>query len=432
MLHALSANTSLTSTTFRPQTARPQDSDNAMNVLPGAPATGVAGRIELLTDATELQPALMEAVNEAKTSIKVDFHLLKGAQGQELARQLARRARQGLRVQVLAWGQPTAAFTEAIKVARSQGLAVRQGRFEGPGVGTAVGRTLVADDRLAIVASLFSPTRTRHAKVGLLRITGEAACELGRQFNHDWAAAGGQPMSLPEMGLMARSATYETLSTIQVGGHGPQRRAAKALVLTALNRAQRAIEIMIDTLDDADVLAALVSAKGRGVNVKVLLSGHASLDTTGVLGFAKADGQTRAIATLGKVGVAVRRFHVGGIPQAVEVRFGLVDGETLLFGSMPWSMAGFASSGEVLVEARGGRELLAIRAGFHHDWANSLVAEAPSRLRRAAAEVVPALGELSRLMRRFSPAKPAQKLLNMQVGVVRYPGGKWKLIADVH
>ena len=126
MLNALQPN-ALSAIPFRPQTGRPQDSQGGVGMLPGAPSQALAGRIELLTDATELQPALMEAVHEAKTSIKADFHLLKGPQGQELARQLARRARQGLRVQILAWGPTTAGLLEAVKVARSQGLTVRLG-----------------------------------------------------------------------------------------------------------------------------------------------------------------------------------------------------------------------------------------------------------------------------------------------------------------
>lgn len=428
MYYTLQPNKAVTGVAFRPQPARSQDSDSAISVLPGAPTSGVMGRIELLTDVTELQPALMEAVHEAKTSIKADFHMLKGPQGQELARQLARRARQGLRVQILAWGAATPAMTEAIQVARSHGLTVRLGRAASVGA-NAVGRFMVVDDRLAVITSLHAPSRTRHARRGLLRLTGEAACELGRQFNHDWAEAGGQPMPLPEQGLVSRAATYETLSTVQVGGYGAERRGAKALVMAALNRAQRSIEIMIDTLDDAEVLAALIGAKQRGVKVKVLMSGHASLDR-GPLSIARGDGQTRAIGALTRAGVSVRRYHVAGTPQSVELRFGLVDGETLLFGSMPWTRAGFASGGEVLVEARGGRELLAIRSGFLHDWQNGQGVEPPSGLSRLAAEVAPAMTELSRVIRRFSPAPRVNALLGLQVGVVKYPGGKWHLVTE--
>ncbi|MNS77316.1 cardiolipin synthetase [compost metagenome] len=427
MLHAIHAN-SKAAAAFRPQTARPQDSEGALSVLPGAPATGLVGRIELVTDSNELQPALMEAVHEAKTSIKVDFHMLKGAQGQELARQLARRARQGLRVQVLAFGAATPALTEAIKVARSQGLAVRLGGEAA--AANPVGRFMVVDDRLALITSLHAPARTRHARRGMLRLSGEAAGELGRQFNHDWAAAGGQPLPMLDVAALARAATYETLSTVQVGGHGPHRRAAKALVMTALLRAQRSIEVMIDVIDDAEVLDALTAAQARGVAVKVLLSGHMALERHGFMSLGRPDGQARAIAALTRAGVAVRRFHVNGQPQSVELRYALVDGETLLFGSMPWTRAGFGSAGEVMVEARGGRELLAIRAGFRHDWDNGHAVAAPSGLARVAAETAPAIAELSRVIGQFNPTPRVRSLMALEVGVMKVPGGKWKLVAD--
>ncbi|MNT76239.1 hypothetical protein D3C72_2152200 [compost metagenome] len=107
-----------------------------------------------------------------------------------------------------------------------------------------------------------------------------------------------------------------------------------------------------------------------------------------------------------------------------------MDGETLLFGSMPWTKAGFAAGGEVLLEARGGRELIAIRHAFVHDWENGHGVEPPSGLKRLAAEVAPAMSELNRVVRAFSPASPINALMGMQVGVMKVPGGKWKLVAE--
>lgn len=417
MLQSVSNTTSPYATlAARMQDAR--DSQGGINVLPGAPLQALVGRIELLPDATELQAAVMETINEARTSIKADFHILKGTAGQEVARQLARRARQGLRVQLLAWGAPTNAFMEAVRAARALGLNVRVGRAQGMHSRNPVAKFLVADDRVALVGN---PGHGGRAVRGLLRVTGEPACEVARQFNHDWAEAGGTPLPLAFAGGISRSAQNALLSNVQVGGHGPRRPEARGLVVAALQRAANTIEVLGDQLDDDAVLAALVAAHQRGVKVKVLLGAE---DAT-------PDGQAAAVARLQRAGVPVRRAQQGGTSVAVDLRFGVVDGESLLFGSQPWTRAGFNGGGDVLVEARGGREVALVRATFLHLWADAEEAAPPSRVRRLRARVAPVVAKLSQVARKYSPAAAVRNVLDLHVAVVRYPGGRWKVFTDV-
>lgn len=425
----INPNMTLMPTTQKAQTARSQDSSGAISVLPDMPATGVIGRIELIADTTELQPALMEAINEAKTSIKADFHLLKGREGQELARQLARRARHGVRVQILAWGTPTQAMVDAIKAARSHGLAVRFGATDGAGT-EASGKFLLVDDRLALVGPLRYPSRSRHSRRGLLRLTGEASAELGRQFNHDWAKAGGQPLPLPETGLLMRTGTHELLSLVQIGGVGPHRKAPKGLVMGAISAARTSIEVAMDAMDDPDVLLALVAARKRGVKVEVLMSGLSASEGTGLARLFGGDGQSAAIARLIAAGIPVRRYQSAGTAQAHELRYAMVDSHVLLFGTMAWTRTGLAAPGELLVEARGGRELGLIQATFRHDWDHAAPASAPAVSRRLIAEVSPLMAELSRVVGKYSPVQAASDLMNTYVGVVKV-GKKVKLVADV-
>lgn len=409
MLPAITPQTPIKVLSHRPQAAGLRDSEGSFSVLADAPQSAVPGRLAVILDATELQPALMEAVNEARNSIKADFHLLRGREGQELARQLARRVRQGIRVQILAWGRPTAAFAEAVKVARSQGLAVRIG--QGPAIAEGTGSFLLVDDRLALVGAARA-SESAHARRGLLRLAGEAATELGRQFNHDWAASGGTPLPLPEMGRRSRFATHELASMVQIGGAGAQRKAAKALLLAAFGKARVSLAVMAGVLEDAEVIASLVAAKKRGVAVKVILGDSG-----------------RAVASLAAAGIPVRRYQAQGGPQTVSVHYAVADGETLLWGTAPWSRAGLASSGELLVAAHGGREVALLQASFTHDWQMAVPASAPRGLARLKAEAQPLIQELSRLVGQYSPVAPARSLMNTKVGVVRV-GKKIKWVAE--
>lgn len=411
MLNALQASQSPSAAAFRPQTARSQDSAGGVGVLPGAPAGALRGRIELLLDGSSLQAAVLEAIHEARTSIKADLHLLRGPEGQELAKALARRARQGLRVQILAWGPATQAFDDLIQAARGLGLVVRRGAASGH---NPVGKALVVDDRLALVGALGGP-RVSRGRRGLLRVAGEAAWELGRQFNHDWAQAGGHPLPLPELANLNLTSASAALV---VGGVGPARKAARGVVMQALRRARRSIEVMVDALDDPEAISALVEARRRGVAVRVLLAGDAA-DVGGRLA------RTGVIAAMATAGIPVRLHQAGGAGAALTVRAAVVDGAQLVIGSMPWTRAGFAGGGEVAIEARGDGAAALLHETFERDWEGAAPAPLPGAVRRAAAVVAPALAALNRLVRGRRWAMP-----EVRVGMVKM-AGKRKLVVDV-
>lgn len=410
MLNALQASPSAAAA-FRAQTARSQDSAGGIAILPGAPQGALRARIELLLEGSSLQAAVLEAIHEARTSVKLDLHLLRGPEGQELAKALARRVRQGLRVQVLAFGPQTQAFDDLIQAARGLGLTVRRGATPGH---NPVGKAVVVDDRLALIGALGGP-RAARGRRGMLRIAGEAAWDLGRQFNHDWAQAGGHPMPMPEMHALNLTAAG---AAVVVGGVGPARKAAKAVVLQALHRARRTIDVVVDALDDPEAIKALIDARRRGAKVRVLLAGDAA-DLGGRLA------RTGAIVALAAAGIPVRLFQAGGAGAALALRAAVVDGQQLVLGSMPWTRAGFAGGGEVAVEARGDGAAALLRETFERDWEGAAPAPLPSAVRRVAAAVAPALAALSRAVKGRRWAVP-----DLRVGVVKV-AGKRKLVVDV-
>lgn len=411
MLNALQA--SQAPTAYRPRAARSsQDSAGGIGILPGAPSAALRGKIELLLDGSSLQAALLEAIHEARTSVKADIQLLRGPEGHELAKALARRARQGLRIQIIAWGPATPAFDELIQAARGLGLLVRRGAgVAGP---NHTAKALVVDDRNAYVGTVGGPHAGRGRRV-LVRLTGEAAWELGRQFNHDWAATGGNPLPLPDMQALGLS----TGSTaFRIGGVGPARVAARAVVLQALKRARRSIELMADQVDDAEVLATLIDARRRGVSVKVLLGGDAA-DFGGALARV---GISHALAA---AGIPVRLYQSGGAGAPMAFRAAIVDGDTLLIASCPFSRAALVGGGEVALEVKGDRlQASLLRETFALDWEAAAAAPVPSIVRRVAAIIAPALAALTRVVK----AARRVSVPDLKVGVSK-AGGRWTVVA---
>jgi phosphatidylserine/phosphatidylglycerophosphate/cardiolipin synthase-like enzyme len=406
MLNALQASHSPNA--YRPSAARQsQDSAGGVGILPGMPGGALRGRIELMLDGSSHQAALLEAIHEARTSVKADLQLLRGPNGHELARALARRARDGLRVQILAWGPATPAFDELIQAARGLGLLVRRG--SAAAAANPVAKAVVIDDRQAYVGSVGAP-KTGRARRVLVRLVGEAAWELGRQFNHDWAATGGNPLPLPDMQALGLSAST---TAFRIGGVGPARVAARAVVLKALKRARRAIDLMADQVEDPEILATLIDARRHGVAIQVLLGGDAA-----------EFGQTTAIAALAAAGIPVRLHQSGGAGAAMAFRGAIVDGDAMIVASCPFTRAALAGGGEVALEVRGDKfQIGLLRETFALDWESAALAPLPGAVRRVVVLVTPLLTALSRVVKAARFSVP-----NLKVGVSK-AGGRWTVVS---
>lgn len=390
-----------------------------------APAGEIWGTFGCEFRADRLEAAFEQLLLEAKTSLKIDFRLLWGSPEADARRaRLLKLAGEGLRVQALAYGKPGGAAAEAIKHARQDGLAVRvfAGGEASPAPSAMASGWVIIDDRLAL-ALLEGPQATRRARVGAWRVTGQAACELGRIFNHRWAAAGGHPLPLPELaaptslGAMPSRSIATLAATERTTVKQP-----KAVILGALQQALSRAWIMLDGLDEPELVQALVAAARRGLSVRVLLPGHGAFD--------RASGQARALQALQKAGVAVRRFHQGGQPQAVGVRYALVDLDQIVMTGAGWTRAGLAAPDAWAVHAKGGRMVALVESGFRSDWESGVEASPPSAGERLKGEIAPAFEQFARALQKLSPAAPLQAAWRAEVGVVRIPNAGYKFVAS--
>lgn len=300
-----------------------------------------------------------------------------------------------------------------MREARQAGLNVRMA--PGGAAGRPAGKLIVIDDRLALVGALRRDRDDRHARRGLWRVSGMAAWEIGRQFNHDWAATGGQPLPLPEpVGFGA----HALLSSVEVGGAGAARKRAKAIVLASLQGARSTVAVAIDAIDDAEVVSALQAARARGVKVRVLLGDGAGSSWS----------QARSLAALRRSGVALRRYHAQGAPQAIELCYAVVDGATLLFGSAAWTRESLAAGGEWQLSAQGGPTIALAAATFNQDWGKALPFDPPGAAATALKAAPALIAKLSRLAKRYSPAAAMAAIAELQVGLVKIPGKRMELI----
>jgi len=203
-------------------------------------------------------------------------------------------------------------------------------------------KLLVADDEGAVGGMNWGRHSDRnHDYVLETRIAAEVA-RLTRIFEQDWALAGGHPSPLPiAAGTVAQTAPGSEI---------------RSMIEAALNGAMHVVLAEVYTLTDPALIAELVLAHDRGVEVRVVLDPNQAYNL-------------HAFAVLRAGGVEVRWYPV---PRGVllHAKIGLFDAE-LVLGSANWTLSGLGVNHELDIETRDRRAVHQYAARFEADWARS-------------------------------------------------------------
>jgi len=161
-------------------------------------------------------------------------------------------------------------------------------------------------------------------------------------FEQDWSLAGGRPSPLAAVvGAVAQTAPGAEI---------------RLMLERALRAAGQRVLAEVYTLTDPEVIAELVDAHRRGVDVRVLLDPNQAYNLHGY-------------EVLRAGGVEVRWYPV---PRGVllHAKIGLFDGE-LVLGSANWTLSGLDVNHELDIETTDVGAVAAYAARFAADWDRS-------------------------------------------------------------
>jgi phosphatidylserine/phosphatidylglycerophosphate/cardiolipin synthase-like enzyme len=165
---------------------------------------------------------------------------------------------------------------------------------------------------------------------------------LGGIFDQDWALAGGHPSPLQA----AAGAVAQTAPGAEI----------RKMLEGAIHHAGHRILAEVYTLTDPEVIAGLVAAHRRGVDVRVLLDPNQVYNL-------------HAFAVLRAGGVEARWYPV---PKGVllHAKIGLFDAK-LVLGSANWTLSGLGVNHELDIETTDSYAVVAYQSRFESDWARS-------------------------------------------------------------
>lgn len=338
------------------------------------------GDAQLLVDTTDTVGALQAMVRKARHSILVDYFLLAGPQGEALAGELIRRHQEGLAVRVML--DPSLGRLPALKQAAQRvvtafnraGVPVRyypvaeMARRTGHSVVRDHNKAVVVDLAEAYVGSLnFGPESLTSHDVGVW-FTGNAAHALGLEILAAFEAGEFATAVLApawpshDLPVPRGDARIRFVPTGLSGGE------ARNTVIEALNGAVQRVDVLLFKLADPEVETALIAARRRGVEVRVLLDPGRFDQVAGGPWVPPSVFNLEAARRLAAGGVAVKWYTPRPGELALHAKAALVDRTTLLVGSTNWTRDGFDTNHEAMLAIAHGAAPRSFQAIFEADW----------------------------------------------------------------
>ena len=326
----------------------------------GIPAASGGNEFRLCGTGEQAYAALTELIDVAHASIRITLFILHPDEvGTEIIERLARRAREGVKVQLLLDGlgsfstsaRALSPLTEAGgRVAFFEPLL----RLRMPRYGNLRNhrKVVVVDERIALAGGLNvareylgpQPDPARWRDLAFV-IEGPAVAPLAELVRSDWAFATGE-WTPRDPGPAREARVAEPGARIQIVPSGPDvpDDPLRAAILTALFSARaRAWVVTPYFVPDDALVGALAVAARRGVDVRLLLperSNHRLADLS----------RGQYLRDLARAGARVQLYT----PTMVHAKALVVDETLAMIGSANFDMRSLYFDYEVMVLAHGG------------------------------------------------------------------------------
>lgn len=249
--------------------------------------TGIPGnRVKLLVDAVQGYPAMLAAIDAARTNIAFESYIYRAdATGQRFLDALVRAQERGVQVRVLvdavgSAGTDAGFFAPLVRAGGQ--MAVFQPHVLGiPTWRRDHRKVLVVDERQAFIGGLniaqeYAPEdwgggswHDVHAEVG-----GPAAFALGRLFARTWEKVGQRHWAPQRTPSMVGDTSVQILESKLI----VRRHSVRKAYLHAIRHAQHTVRLSnAYFIPDRGILRALRLAAERGVKVQILVAGQSDV-----------------------------------------------------------------------------------------------------------------------------------------------------------
>lgn len=353
--------------------------------------------VSLLVDGPQIFDEIDHAIRSARRSVQVHIFQLGGETGMRVVNALVERKAAGVEVQVIVdpnhggAGSVKQQFMQCLTALQQAGIPVRdydlRGMPKGPTWLSRLGlldhtKLVVIDGQAAIMGGMNFYDHAAPNHDYMVRIEGPAATRLGELLNQDWLHSGAD-----EGTIALEPAGTRGDVTVALAETSPRVRNIRGLLCERFLAARKKIWVEMLFLDDDRVVDALAKARGRGVDVEVLLDpikwgNHVpeldKLPFNGIPNWA-------AVNKLLLADVPVHWYESDRPQRNLHAKIAMVDDRWVMTGSANYTYRSLDRSREICMEAES--PALAAQFGgiFQQDLAGAKRIESLSRFQRTLA-----------------------------------------------
>jgi cardiolipin synthase len=219
-------------------------------------------------------------------------------------------------------------------------------------------KMLLVDGKKAIIGGMnwgeHSPANHDYD----VAIEGPAVEKMGWLFREDWIKSGGDSKQLPYIEKVGPKG--DSMVNLIVSSTDEKERTIGKTIQRAIENAKRSVHAELFVLTDHKTIDALIAAKNRGVDVKVILN---------PLKIKENAINEKAAAQLRAAGVDVKWFRCNEkTQQKLHAKMAVFDDDQVIVGSANWSYAGFNTNREADVEVLSKDTAASFDKIFNKDW----------------------------------------------------------------
>ncbi|MBI2251699.1 MAG: phosphatidylserine/phosphatidylglycerophosphate/cardiolipin synthase family protein [Armatimonadetes bacterium] len=328
----------------------------------------------------EIYPEIKEMLDKAKKNIEIDNFIISKW---DLAQKLAEAAHRGVKVRVIAGPFNGSGNIKQILNVLLIRRYLRENKVELLNYNLKSlkprfynidhAKTLIVDDKKAMIGGMcWTSDLDKNHDVEIV-FKGPAVKNLEEIFNEDWKLAGGKihqniPIfeeSKTNLEELAPETGYLTNPTeIRVVTTDGKHQDIKKSILEHIAQAKEEILLEIFTLTHLEVIEALIKAKKRGVNIKIILDPNI---------FAFGSPNKSTAWKLKEAGIETRFYKTNNkIHELMHTKLGLFDGNETVLGSANWTEGSLEYYHEIDAEIKDKTLADSFKKMFEKDWENSL------------------------------------------------------------
>jgi cardiolipin synthase len=326
--------------------------------------------VSLYVDGPEIFPAMEALLDRATTLIQIDYYIFSGKQAARIAGILKAKAKAGVTVEMML--DPNLGVLPELKNA-SQPIVkdllangVKLKPYPIKLLRSQVGKdrivdhskVIVVDGREAMVGgmNLADPFMANHDL--MVELHGEAARDLAQNLRHDYRKADS-----------FSTKAFADPAQVRVNATGLARTFNKEAVLTAIQRATSSCYVLMFQLTHDEVIKALIEARKRGVDVRVILDPGVHDDLIPFIKKApRGFPNLPAALELKAAGIPVKWYRLKPDMEHMHAKSAVIDQATCFVGSTNWTYNGFANNNETSLEITGGSAPGRLHEVFLQDW----------------------------------------------------------------